>query len=98
MFRKQLFNTKIQIEKLNEKLSDDNRWFSEYIFWKEMWASVSLKDISSKQALYLFAIKWKQDFPQKFRVKINEKIFMPTQSAIVDPANETILFHAILMQ
>lgn len=98
MFRKQLFNTKIQIEKLNEKLSDDNRWISEYVFWKEMWASVSLKDISSKRVLYLFAIKWKQDFPQKFRVKINEKIFIPTQSAIVDPANETILFHAILMQ
>ena len=44
MFRKQLFNTKIQIEKLHEKLSDDNRWFSEYISWKEMWASVLLKD------------------------------------------------------
>ena len=98
MFRKQLFNTKIHREKLNEKLSDDNRWLSEYISWKEMWASVLLKDISSKRALYLFAIKWKQDFPQKFRVKINEKIFMPTQSAIVDPVNDTILFHAILMQ
>lgn len=98
MFHKQLFNTKIQIERLNEKLSDDNRWVSEYILWKEMWASVSLKDISSKRVLYLFAIKWKQDFPQKFRAKINEKIFMPTQSAVVDPANDMILFHAILMQ
>lgn len=98
MFRKQLFNTKIQIEKLNEKLSDDNRWISEYVFWKEIWASVSLKDISSKRASYLFTVKWKQDFPQKFRVKINEKVFMPTQSAIVDPENESILFHAVLMQ
>ena len=98
MFHKQLFNTKIQIERLNEKLSDDNRWVSEYIFWKEMWASVTLKYISSKRVLYLFAIKWKKDFPQKFRVKINEKIFMPTQSAIVDPSSDTILFHAALVQ
>ncbi len=98
MFRKQLFNTKIQIERLNEKLSDDNRWISEYIFWKEMWASVTLKYISSKRVLYLFAIKWKNDFPQKFRIKINEKIFTPTQSAIVDPSSDTILFHAALVQ
>ena len=98
MFHKQLFNTKIQIEKQNEKLSDDNRWISEYVFWKEMWASISLKYISSKRTSYLFAIKWKQDFPQKFRVKINDKIFTPTQSAVVDPANDTILFHAVLIQ
>lgn len=98
MFRKRIFNTKIKLEKLNEKLSDDNRWTSEYENWNEVWASVSLKDISSKRALYLFVIKWRQDFPTKFRVKINEKIFMPTQSAIVDPANDTILFHAALVQ
>lgn len=98
MFHKQIFNTKVQIEELRKKLSDDNRWISEYAFWKEMWASVSLKDISSKRALYLFAIKWKQQFPTEFRVKINGCVFMPTQSAITDPANDTILFHAILIQ
>ncbi|MBR1733961.1 MAG: hypothetical protein IJ730_00685 [Alphaproteobacteria bacterium] len=98
MFRNKVFNTKITIEKLNEKLSDDNRWISEYENWQETWASVSLKAITSKQALYLFIIKWKQDFPTKFRVKINEKIFMPTQPPIVNPANDTILFHAILVQ
>lgn len=96
MIRKRLFNTRIEIEKEIKELSDDNRWISKYGIWKEMWASVMLKDISSKRALYLFVVKWKDDFPQNFRVKINDKIFTPTQSAIVDTADDAILFHAVL--
>lgn len=98
MIRKRLFNTHIKIEKEVQELSDNNRWISHYILWKEMWASVMLKDISSRRVLYLFVVKWKDDFPQKFRVKINDKIFIPTQPAIADAADDSVIFHAILAE
>ena len=62
---------------------------------------ITLKSSNQNNKIILFSsqlIKWKKDFPQKFRVKINGKIFMPTQSAIVDPSSDTVLFHAALMQ
>lgn len=96
MISKRLFNTRIEIEKEVEELSEDNRWVSKYVLWKEMWASVTLKDVSSRRVLYLFIMKWKDNFPQKFRVKINNKIFTPTQSAVANAADDTILFHAIM--
>lgn len=98
MFHKQLFNTKITVEKTEDILSDDNRWIAEHTEWQKMWASVSLKDISAKRAIYLFAVRARSDFPKKFRIKINDKVFIPTQSAIKDPVNDVILFHAVLMQ
>ncbi|MDR1982795.1 MAG: hypothetical protein LBQ08_03300 [Holosporaceae bacterium] len=89
-----LFNTKIKIETLEKKLSQDNLWVSEYKFWNEVWASISIKDISSRRVLYLFTIKWKHDFPCEFRVSIKDKIFTPTQLPIVEPSQDLILFHA----
>lgn len=92
-----LFNTKIRIEKLEKKLSNTNCWLSNYIFWKEVWASISIKDISSKRVLYLFTIRWHQEkFPLEFRIKINDTIFVPTQPPISDPAAGNIIFHAII--
>lgn len=98
MISKRLFNTRIKIEKEINELSEDNRWISKYVLWKEVWASVMLKDISSRRTLYLFVVKWKDDFPQKFRVNINDKMFIPTQPAVANPADDTILFHAFLAE
>jgi head-tail adaptor len=98
IMKKRLFNTKIKVEKMEKKLSAENCWVSEYVFWKEVWASISIKDISSKRVLYLFVIKWREDFPNLFRIKINEKIFTPTQSAILDPSSDLVLFHAVVSQ
>jgi hypothetical protein len=93
---KNLFNTKIKIEALEKKLSGDNLWVSEFQLWKEVWASITIKDISSRRALYLFTIKWNKDFPSEFRVVINDKVFTPTQFPIVEPANDLVMFHATL--
>lgn len=94
--RKTLFNTKVTIEKMEKTLSKENAWVSEYSFWKELWASVFLKDISPRRTLYFFTIKWNRDFPSIFRVKINDKIFMPTQLPIADTSKDEILFHATM--
>lgn len=94
--KKTLFNTKVTVEKIEKKLSEENIWFSEYIFWKELWASVILKEISTKRTLYIFIIKWNQSFPSSFRIKINNKIFIPTQPPVVDVSRDEILFHATI--
>ena len=93
---KHAFNTKVKIEVLKKTLSADNVWISEYVPWGEAWASVSVKYISSKGALYLFEVKWKKDFPRAFRVIMNDKVFIPTQSSITEPSNDLILFHATI--
>ena len=91
---KPLTSTKVRIEKLEKVLSEKNTWESKYVFWQEVWASIQLKDISVTKASYLFAIKWKGNFPREFRVVINDKIFMPTQIPSVDFRNDLIIFHA----
>jgi hypothetical protein len=93
---KRLFNTKIKIESLEKKLSTENLWIYEYKFWNEVWASISIKDISAKRVLYLFAIKWKCDFPSEFRVVVKDRIFTPTQPPIIEPAQDLVLFHATM--
>ncbi|MDR2765944.1 MAG: hypothetical protein LBB63_00560 [Holosporaceae bacterium] len=95
MFRK-LFNTKVRVEALEKHLSDSNLWISEYKPWKEVWASITIKDISARRTLYLFALKWTVDFPREFRVVLKDKIFLPTQFPVVEPANDLVLFHATL--
>lgn len=89
-----LTSTKVKIEKLEKTLSEKNTWESKYIFWNEVWASIQLKDITVTKALYLFAIKWKGDFPRQFRVVVNNRIFMPTQTPSIDFRNDLIIFHA----
>ena len=93
---KRLFNTKVRIEAAEKKLSDDNLWISEYKLWKEVWASISIKDISSKRVLYLFTIKWKHDFPHEFRAIVNDRVFTPTQFPVIEPSQDLILFHAAM--
>jgi hypothetical protein len=93
---KKLLNTKVKIETVAKKLSDDNLWISEYKFWNEVWASILIKDISSKRATYLFIVKWRRDFPRDFRVVVGNMIFKPTQSPILEAQEDIILFHAIL--
>ncbi|MDR2107809.1 MAG: hypothetical protein LBO73_04845 [Holosporaceae bacterium] len=90
------FNTKIKIEALEKTLSEDNRWISVYKPWREVWAFVSLRDISSKRALYLFAVRRRNDFPREFRIVIKDKIFMPTQPPTTEPSRDLILFHAVV--
>jgi hypothetical protein len=94
MFKK-TFDTKIKIEKLEEKLSEENCWISEYVFWKEVWASIFVKKTLSRHALHVFIIKWKHEFPQAFRVKIKNRIFIPVQDPIIDQSEDIIVFHAI---
>ncbi|MDR2724449.1 MAG: hypothetical protein LBB25_04625 [Holosporaceae bacterium] len=93
---KRLLNTRIKIEIVEKKLSDDNLWILEHKLWREVWASISLKDISSRRVLYLFTVKWKCDFPREFRVIVKDKIFTPTQFPIMEPSQDLILFHAII--
>jgi hypothetical protein len=94
--RKNLFATKVKIEAIEKKLSNDNLWASEYVYWNELWASIFLKDISAKRVLYFFTIKWRKDFPVNCRVVVNDKIFVPTQPPIMDPSNDVIMFHAVM--
>jgi head-tail adaptor len=94
---KKLFSTKILIETKNTTLSPDNVWISEYTSWRELWASISIKYISSRSTLYLFAVRWKRDFPKNFRVRVNNQVFVPTQPPIQDLQTDFVLFHAKLI-
>ncbi|MDR2794791.1 MAG: hypothetical protein LBB12_03375 [Holosporaceae bacterium] len=89
-----LFNKKIKIEIIKQKLSNDNIWIPEYVLWNELWASVSIKYIFIKKVLYFFIIKWRRYFPNNFRVTMDDKIFMPTQIPIANPTNDYVMFHA----
>jgi len=91
---RKIFDTKVRIESVEKKLSEENLWVSEYSLWKEVWASVAIKEISSRRALYLFSIQWQQDFPRNFRVVMKDKIFTPTQFPVIEPSRNMILFHA----
>lgn len=95
---KHVFHTKIKIETLQKHLSCDNLWVLEYKQWKEVWASVSVKYVSSKGALYLFEVRWCGDFPQEFRVIMNGAVFVPIQSPIIEPGRGSILFHTKVNQ
>ncbi|MDR1361867.1 MAG: hypothetical protein LBJ16_01465 [Holosporaceae bacterium] len=93
-----LFNTKITIEKVEKKLSECNVWIPEYVYWNQLWASILIKDISARRALYLFVIRWRKDFPNDFRVTLGDKIFTPTQQPFYDPAKDVLMFHAAVQQ
>jgi len=92
--KQKIFSTKIQIERQEKHLSKNNEWITSYAPWRDLWATVQLKDISVTKALYLFAIKWKGEFPKKFRVKIKDSIFEPTQNISIDFKNNLVIFHA----
>lgn len=94
--KRRFFNNKITIEKEEKFLDENNIWNTKYTFWKNLWASILLKEISSRRQLYLFCIRWMRDFPSNFRVKIGDKIFVPTQFPALDPPNGVILFHAVI--
>ena len=93
--KNRVFNTKIRIEKLEKKLSRSNTWKSEFIFWNELWASIELGNIAITKTNYVFRVKWRGEFPKKFRVVINDVIFIPTQTAAVDLKNDLVIFHAV---
>lgn len=92
---KRLFNTKIKIEKLEKKLSENNTWKSEFLPWQELWASIQLENITMTKTNYIFRVKWRGEFPKKFRVIINDVIFLPTQMVAIDLKNDMVIFHAI---
>ena len=91
---KKRFYNKVKIEKEVKKLSSEGLWVTNYEFWKEMWASIVIKEISTSKAVYLFQIKWRGEFPKNFRVMMNDEIFSPTQPPVTDIIGDTILFHA----
>lgn len=95
---KHAFHTKIKIETLQKHLSCDNLWMMKFVPWREVWASVLIKYVSSKGALYLFKVRWRGDFPQEFRIVMGSTVFRPIQSPIVDPSQDLILFHADIDQ
>jgi hypothetical protein len=100
LYRKKIteisFDRPIRIEKIERKLSDTNCWIKNYVPWKDFSAKISVKEISHKRTLYLFVINWRQDFPQFFRVKLNDKVFTPTQLPVEDPTGGTVMFYATL--
>lgn len=89
-----LFNTKVRIEELKTTLSENNTWESKYVPWRDVWASIQLKSVGVTQSLYLFIVKWKGQFPKKFRVVFQDKIFTPTQESSFDYKNDLVIFHA----
>ncbi|MDR2781923.1 MAG: hypothetical protein LBB21_05745 [Holosporaceae bacterium] len=91
---KKLFGTRVKIETLEKKLSGENLWISEFKPWREVWAAISVKDISARRTLYLFTVKWKGDFPREFRAVVNGKVFTPTQMPAIELSQDLILFHA----
>lgn len=92
------FNNRVKIEKLTKSLSVDNTWVSSYAKFADVWAAINVKELTAKKCLYLFTIQWRENFPNNFRVMINDSTFIPTQIPIVDFKNNVILFHAIAAQ
>ncbi len=90
-----LFDTKIKIEKLDKKLSENNTWKSEFLPWQELWASIQLGNIAITKTNYIFRVKWRGEFPKKFRVLVNNVKFLPTQMVAVDLKNDIVIFHAV---
>ena len=91
---KKRFYNKVRIEKEVKKLSPEGLWVTNYEFWKELWASIAIKEISTSKVVYLFQIKWRGEFPKNFRIIMNDEIFSPTQLPVTDVTGDTILFHA----
>ena len=91
--KKQFYN-KVKIETEIKKLSSEGLWVTNYEFWKELWASIVIKEISSSRVVYLFQIKWRGEFPKNFRVIMEDRIFSPTQPPVTDVIGDSILFHA----
>jgi hypothetical protein len=91
---KKMFCTRTRIEIPEKKLSSENLWITEYKYWKEVWAAISIKDISPKRTVYIFAVKWRGDFPREFRAVVNNNIFTPTQIPAEESCKDLILFHA----
>ena len=96
--KKRPLNTKIKIEKLEKQLDKNNCWVSEYTPWKEIWTSMSIKYISSTKIVYVFIVKWRRNFPQKFRVRLNDEIFTPMNKLAIDHSSNLIIFHATINQ
>ena len=90
-----IFNTKIKVEKSETKLSENNTWKSEFLPWQELWASIQLGNIAITKTNYIFRVKWKGEFPKKFRVIVNGVVFLPTQMAAIDLKNDMVIFHAV---
>lgn len=88
------FYTKITIEIPEFKLTETNEWYKKYKIWKEIWAQVKLKNVSRAGGVYFFCIDNISDFPEDFRVVMNNKIFVPTQLPIEDNATNKLIFHA----
>ena len=91
---KKRFYNKVRIEKEVKKLSPEGLWVTNYEFWKELWAAIAIKEISTSKVVYLFQIKWRGEFPKNFRIIMNDEIFSPTQLPVTDVTGDTILFHA----
>ncbi len=90
-----LFNTKIKIEKLEKTLSEINTWKSKFVPWQELWASIQLSNIAITKTNYIFRVKWRGEFPKKFRVIVNNVVFIPTQLVAIDLKNDMVIFHAV---
>lgn len=90
-----MLSTKIKIEKLEKKLSENNTWKSEFVFWNELWASIELGNIAITKTNYIFKVRWRGVFPENFRVVVNNVIFVPTQIVAVDIKNDLVIFHAV---
>ncbi len=86
---------KVIIEKLEKKLSENNTWKSEFVFWNKLWASIELGNIAITKTNYVFKVRWRGKFPENFRVVVNDVIFVPTQTAAVDIKNDMVIFHAV---
>ncbi len=90
-----MLHTKVIIEKLDKKLSENNTWKSEFIFWNELWASIELGNVAITKTNYIFKVRWRGEFPEKFRVVVNNVVFVPTQTVAVDIQNDMVIFHAV---
>lgn len=89
------FETRIKIEVPEFILTANNNWYQKYKLWKEIWAKVKLKNISRNEGVYFFCVDGALALPKNFRVNMNNKIFIPTQSPLEDRVGNKLIFHAV---
>lgn len=92
---KHSFHINAKVCKTICELSVDNLWITKESFWKNVWFDIQIDNIKSDKQKYRFTTKWIPDFPNSFRIHMNESVFEPLQQPIVDPANDCIFFYAI---
>ena len=88
-------HTKVNIYTVTRTLNEVNRWKYHKDLWRPVWATIQIRNIASIQQKLLFTLLWMPNFPQKFQVEYEGKLYKPMQQPIIDKSSNIIIFHAI---